>query len=142
MTNYARLGLLSSSMFALLAMACGATSDEPAPVTTPAPTDPPAAEQPAPTPPPPALDHGAPSQTYPAFTPMMGQLKNNGGSVLKNPVVVTVTWAGDDKVAELEAVGDTIGAGQYWKDVAEYGVGAATAARPTTCTSPTRRPPR
>ena len=57
----------------------------------------------------------------------MGQLKHNGGSVLKNPVIVTVTWAGDDKADQLEAFGDTVGAGQYWKDVtSEYAVAAAT----------------
>jgi hypothetical protein len=130
MKNPAHLGsgfrLLSASMLATLAVACGATTDDPAPVTTPAATEPAPAEPPAAEPAAPVLDHGAPSTTFPHFTPMMGQLRNNGGSVLKNPTVVTITWAGDDKADILEGVGDTIGAGQYWKDVAsEYGVGPA-----------------
>ncbi|MDB4936404.1 MAG: hypothetical protein JWP87_3376 [Labilithrix sp.] len=121
--NYALLGLLSLSG---LAVACGATTEEPAPAPpavaeAPAPVEPPAAEPPAP-----VLDHGAPSTKYPAFPPAMGQLKQNGGSVLKNPVIITVTWPGDDKAADLETLGDTIGAGQYWKDVtSEYGASAA-----------------
>jgi hypothetical protein len=130
--NYALLGFGSlgslGSLVSLscLAIACGSTVEEPAPVVVPAaePAAPaePAAEEPAA----PVLDHGAPSDKYPAFAPAMGQIKNNGGSVLKNPVIVTVTWAGDEHADELETLGDTIGAGQYWKDVtSEYGAAAA-----------------
>lgn len=130
MKNHSLLGMLSCSMFAAL-VACGATTDEPAPVAAPAATDPTPAAPPAAEPPAPPLDHGAPSGTYPAFTPAMGQLKHNGGSVLKNPVIVTVTWAGDDKADQLEAFGDAVGAGQYWKDVtSEYAVSAAISGEP------------
>src|SRR5690242_14420979 len=40
----------------------------------------------------PVVDHGAPTDTYPAFTPEVGQLVDNKGDILKNPVIVTVTW--------------------------------------------------
>jgi hypothetical protein len=132
MKNHALFGMLSSSsvlasLLASLAVACGATTDEPAPVTAPAATDPTPAATPAVDPPAPPLDHGAPSETYPAFTPAMGQLKHNGGAVLKNPVIVTVTFPGDTNADQLEAFGDAVGAGQYWKDVtSEYAVAAAT----------------
>jgi hypothetical protein len=113
------LGLLSS-----VVVACGSTTIEPAPVATPAATDP-APVDPAPAAVPAPLDHGAPSTTYPAFTPAIGQLARNGGAVLKNPVIVTVTWPDDAQADQLEAFGDAIGAGQYWKDVtSEYAVGA------------------
>ena len=123
MKNHALIGLLSCSLFAV---ACGATSDDPAPVTAPAATDPTPAEAPPAEPVAPPLDHGAPSDTYPAFTPAMGQLKHSGGSVLTNPIIVTVTWPGNDTADQLETFGDTVGAGQYWKDVtSEYAVSAA-----------------
>ena len=105
--------------------ACGSTEtvgSEPAP----APTDTPSDTKPDPTPPKPAVDHGAPSETYPAFTPAMGQLANNGGATLSHPVIVTVTWAGDDKADDLEALGDTIGGSPYWAATnSEYGSAAA-----------------
>jgi hypothetical protein len=124
MKNYALLGLVG---LASLAVACGATSADPAPVAAPAPTDPAPVDPPPPAAPAaPVLDHGAPSTTYPAFPPAMGQLQQNGGSVLKNPVIVTVTWAGDDHADDLETFGDTVGAGPYWKAVtSEYGAAAA-----------------
>ena len=72
-------------------------------------------------------DHGAPSTTYPAFPPAYGVLANNGGTVLSAPVIVTVTWPGDDEADQLEAFGDALGATDYWKAVnAEYGAGPAT----------------
>ena len=72
-------------------------------------------------------DHGAPSDTYPAFTPDMPSIVDNGGDVLKAPVIVTVTFAADPNAAQYEAFGDGIGATSYWKDiVSEYGVGPAT----------------
>ncbi|MDB5216125.1 MAG: hypothetical protein JWO86_4052 [Myxococcaceae bacterium] len=132
MKNYALLGVLSVASLVVGAgsLACGSTVGEPAPATTPpavvdpaapAQTDPPAATAPAP-----MLDHGAVSTKYPAFTPAMGQLRSNGGSVLKNPVIVSVTWPGDTRVADLEMLGDTVGAGAYWKAVtSEYGSLAA-----------------
>lgn len=72
-------------------------------------------------------DHGAPSTTYPAFPPAYGLLANNGGTVLSAPVIVTVTWPGDDEADQLEAFGDAIGTTDYWKQVnAEFGAGPAT----------------
>jgi hypothetical protein len=71
-------------------------------------------------------DHGAPSDTYPAFPPDLPQLQFQGGSVLKSPVIVTVTYSGDPNAATFEAFGDAIGASAYWKAVtSEYGVGPA-----------------
>ncbi len=81
--------------------------------------------------PPAPLDHGAPSDKYPAFTPDVPQLRNNGGHVLANPVVVTITWPGDANVDTFEHIGDTLGATQYWKDVVgEYGVGPLASGAP------------
>lgn len=114
-----------------LVIGCGTTTEivekKPAdPVTdTPAPTDPaPASDSTDKTP---KADNGAPSSKYPAFTPDIGQLVMNGGPVLKNPVVVTVTWPSDAKADQFEDLGDKIGPSQYWSTItSEYGVGPAT----------------
>jgi hypothetical protein len=75
----------------------------------------------------PVVDHGSPSKTYPAFKPEVGQLINNGGDVLKHPVIVTVTWPGEADRATFEDFGDKIGATDYWKqNTSEYGVGTAS----------------
>lgn len=75
----------------------------------------------------PVVDHGAPSDTYPAFTPEMGQLVDNGGGVLTAPQIVTITWPGEPNADKFEDFGDKIGGTNYWKTlVSEYGVGAAT----------------
>src|SRR4051794_10121593 len=102
---------------AILGAACGSSTSDPAPVVVmpaPPPTDMPAATTPPATPPPPPLDHGAVSTKSPAFTPATGQIHTNGGAVLAKPVVVTVTWPGDTRAADLETFGDTIGTGAYW----------------------------
>ncbi len=71
--------------------------------------------------------YGAPSSTYPAFTPWMGQLSKNGGPILSAPVIVTITWDGDTGRTTFESFGDQLGASSYWSAaVGEYGVGAAT----------------
>jgi hypothetical protein len=110
--------------------ACGGSrgTNEP----TPAPTAPPPDNTPPPdpspqgnTPPPP--DNGAPSATYPAFTPAIGQLVNNGGDVLKTPLFVTVTWPNEANADAFEKFGDMLGESAYWQAiVGEYGVGAAS----------------
>jgi hypothetical protein len=75
----------------------------------------------------PEVDHGAPSATYPAFTPDMPRLQNKGGRVLASPVIVTVTLPGETHAETLEALGDAIGTTAYWRAiVSEYGVGPAT----------------
>jgi hypothetical protein len=54
----------------------------------------------------------------------MGEIRNNGGSVLAAPVVVTITWPGDPDVDAVEAFGDEIGGTKYWATIgADYGVG-------------------
>lgn len=122
---------LTVAVLATLAVACGASTTDPAAVVTPpapAATDEPATTPPGPVAPPPApLDHGAVSTKYPAFTPATGQISTGGGAVLKNPVIVTVTWPNDAQATDLETFGDTIGAGDYWKALtSEYGASAAT----------------
>jgi hypothetical protein len=138
MKNNALLGLVG---LASLAVACGATTADPAPAP-PAPADTAPVQEPAPVEPPkPVLDHGAPSTTYPAFPPAMGQLRHNGGQVLKNPVIVTVTWTGDDHADDLETLGDTVGAGAYWKAVtSEYGASAAVSGTANHVRIPTAAP--
>ena len=78
------------------------------------------------------LDHGAPSTTYPAFVPAMGEIRNNGGSVLTAPVVVTITWPADDADVDAEeAFGDELGATKYWATIgADYGVGTISSGAP------------
>ena len=72
------------------------------------------------------LDHGAPSTTYPAFKPSFAQLQFNGGPVMKNPVIVAITWSSDPSEASFQTFADTIGATAYWKAASsEYGVGPA-----------------
>jgi len=75
-----------------------------------------------------AGDHGAVSTTYPAFTVDMPSIVANQGTVLKSPVIVTVTWpAQDSNAATWEAMGDAIGSSTYWSaTTAAYGVGSAT----------------
>jgi hypothetical protein len=74
-----------------------------------------------------AVDHGAPSETYPAFAPALPRLVNNGGRVLSSPVIVTITFPGESHAAELERFGDVLGSSAYWHDIVdEYGVKAAT----------------
>ena len=76
--------------------------------------------------PPGADDHGSVSTKYPAFTPDLPKLVNQGGAVLTNPVAVAVTWDGPNR-ATYEGLVDTIGATDYWKSiVGEYGVGPLT----------------
>jgi hypothetical protein len=71
--------------------------------------------------------NGAPSSTYPAFTPDVGLIVDNGGPVVANPVIVTVTWSPDTNAPTYDAFGDAIGASTYWSDInSEYGVGPAT----------------
>jgi hypothetical protein len=68
--------------------------------------------------------YGAPSSTYPAFTPWMGQLSLNGGPLLTAPEVVTITWDVDTGRSTFESFGDEIGGSTYWSAaVGEYGVG-------------------
>lgn len=77
--------------------------------------------------PPPAPDHGAPSEKFPAFTPQVGQVVNNGGPVLKNPVITTVTWPNDPNADKFEQFGDELGPTAFWKaTTSEYGVSPST----------------
>jgi hypothetical protein len=72
-------------------------------------------------------DHGAPSSTYPAFTPDFARIQDQGGYVMKSPVVVAITWAADPSQSAFETFADAIGATAYWKTTtSEYGVGPAT----------------
>jgi hypothetical protein len=75
--------------------------------------------------------YGLPSNTYPAYTPWMGQLTDNGGPKLTKPVVVTITWDSDTSRSLFEAFGDGIGASNYWSAaVGEYGIGPVTSGAP------------
>jgi hypothetical protein len=124
--------VLLASLLAGCGSSAGDDTQNPAPGSSeppPAATGAPPATQPPATPPP--LDHGAPTDEYPAFTPEMGQLVNNGGAVLASPVIVTVTWPDDPNAEAFEQFGDQVGAGRYWSDVtSEYGVGAAVSGAP------------
>ena len=74
----------------------------------------------------PTFDHGAPSRTFPAFRPDMVQIVSNGGLILADPKIVTITYDADPNAALLESFGDRIGQTTYWREaVGEYGVGPA-----------------
>ena len=64
---------------------------------------------------------------YPAPHPSMPQIPNNGGAVLKAPVIITVTFPGDplqDKEQQFDA---EVGGLKWWSTVHDsYGVGPAT----------------
>ena len=124
--------MLAALAYAVLATtACGSVVDAPPdpapgplPPATPAPATPPPAMPAMPAAP---LDHGSVSTTYPAFAPDVAQIVDQGGRVLANPVVVTVTWGDDPNATALEGVGDSLGTSSFWKSVvSEYGVGPIT----------------
>jgi hypothetical protein len=67
------------------------------------------------------------ANVYPAFAPDVPQVVNQGGTVLKDPVIVTVTWASDPNASYFEAFGDGLGGTMYWSSIETgYGVGKAT----------------
>ncbi len=71
------------------------------------------------------------SATYPAdLAPVataMGQMQSQGGTILKNPTLVTITWASDPNAAAFNDFGDKLGASKFWKTATgQYGVGAMT----------------
>jgi hypothetical protein len=78
-------------------------------------------------------DHGAPSDTYPAFHPMLPTLVNEGGPVIAAPKIVPIYFMGDD-ASLTQGITDfaaALGPSSYWSSVAsEYGIGAATASAP------------
>jgi hypothetical protein len=76
-----------------------------------------------------ALNHGAPSTTYPAFTPFIAQVVDNGGTVIDAPQISTVTWTSlDSQTATWESFDDAIATTSYWSTVtAEYGIGTGSA---------------
>ncbi|HEX8793669.1 MAG TPA: hypothetical protein VF765_22150 [Polyangiaceae bacterium] len=72
-------------------------------------------------------DHGQPSSNYPAFKPDFPTLQNNGGPIMKTPVVVAITWSSDPNEATYHSFVDNLGATNYWQAaVGEYGVGPIT----------------
>ena len=124
--SFCALTLLSAA-----GIACGSSSTS-GPAAQPGGEDAGTPALDAATPPPavdaaPPPDYGKPSTTYPAFTPSLGQLQNSGGYVMKNPVIVAVTWDTDTSQASFDTFADTVGGTQYWNAAsAEYGVKAAT----------------
>ena len=68
--------------------------------------------------------HGA---AYPAPHPSMPQIPRNGGDVLHDPSVVTVTFPDDPLEDKIDAFADQVGSLSWWSTVhADYGVGPAT----------------
>src|SRR3954468_6794254 len=100
---------LSLAALVVTAAAGGGSSESSKP--GPAPVEP----QAPPAPDAPPLDHGAPSTTYPAFTPNAPQLLDKGGKILTNPVAVTIAWNDSPNAAVFEGLVDTIGASAYWR---------------------------
>jgi hypothetical protein len=75
----------------------------------------------------PASKDVAPTSTvYPAPHPAMPQIPRNGGAVLHDPLVVSVTFAGDPWAAKIQAFGEQVGSLDWWSAVhVGYGVGPA-----------------
>lgn len=71
-------------------------------------------------------DHGAPSDTYPAFHPTPPELVKLDGHVLATPKLVPVYFGNDDPTltAQVTAFASGLGASSYWAaNASEYGVG-------------------
>jgi hypothetical protein len=84
---------------------------------------------------------GSMAPVYPAFTPDVPQVQNQGGPVLAHPVLVTVTWSVDPNAGFFESFGDGLGSTKYWSNVeTEYGVGSASSG-PTNHVRLTTAPP-
>jgi hypothetical protein len=66
------------------------------------------------------------SASYPAPHPGMPQIPRNGGVVLHDPTLVSVTFPGDPLAAKIQAFGEQVGNLAWWSTVhADYGVGPA-----------------
>jgi hypothetical protein len=67
------------------------------------------------------------SGNYPAFAPDFGQIVGQGGAVLTNPVIVSITWDSDPGQSTFDAFVDGLGSTAFWKaTTSEYGVGPAS----------------
>lgn len=76
----------------------------------------------------PELDHGAPSDVYPAPHPEPPQVVTAGGPVLKAPRVVPIFFKGDAMKAQVVDFAGKIGTTPFWAaNTTEYGVGAVQA---------------
>jgi hypothetical protein len=76
-------------------------------------------------------DAGAPSDTYPAYTPDVGAIVKGNGYVMHDPVFVSVTWNVDAAQDLIDTFVDGLGTSAYWKTVAaEYGLGAPSSGSP------------
>jgi len=74
---------------------------------------------------------------YPAPHPSMPEIPKHGGSVLHDPVIVTVTFPGDPLEGYLQTFDDAIGQTPWWTAAnGEYGVGAATGGAHVVLTEP------
>jgi hypothetical protein len=79
----------------------------------------------------PPLDHGAPSTTYPAFTPDVAQIAYNAGYVMTVPVIVPITWNADRAQSKFDSFVGAVGTTSYFhQTTSEYGVMAAVAGTP------------
>jgi hypothetical protein len=82
-------------------------------------------------------DFGAPSDTYPAYTPPLPTALSRGAPVLKDFTVVPVLFAGDTGAANVPDFLTRYAASAEWgKSVAEYGVGKITVGATVTLTEP------
>jgi hypothetical protein len=69
------------------------------------------------------------SNVYPAPHPGMPQIPRYGGAVLHDPLVVTITFAGDAFERKIQAFGEQVGSLDWWATVHDgYGVGPARSA--------------
>jgi hypothetical protein len=120
----------AGAFLAVVACASCSAKDEARPDEPPVPfgreiRSPPHAEDAGP------IDHGAPSDVYPAPHPDAPQVTSLGGPILSHPKVVAITFPGDPYAEEIERFVTALPKSSYWGSVtSEYGVGPLTARAP------------
>ncbi len=117
-----------ASLIVALPLSLLACADAPGDLDAPEPPDAPSSVEPAARPLAIPAAHRVAhrsSASYPAPHPSMPKIPLNGGAVLHDPSVVTVTFPGDPLEDSIHAFADQIGGLQWWSTVhADYGVGA------------------
>jgi hypothetical protein len=127
---------LGTLVLALTVTACSSVeSVNPVP-TKAAPKDEPAPVEGSATFPTP-VGEAEPVAPFPAPHPGMPQMPNNGGPVLHDAEIVTVTFPGDDLESQEQAFDDEIGSLSWWSTVhTEYGINPAKGAGHVTSADP------
>ncbi len=84
----------------------------------------------------PDVDHGAPSDVYPAPHPAPPTIGSAGGAVLATPKIVPIFFSTDTQAAQILASTKELPGSAYWNVASEYGVGPVTVGEAITVTDP------